>query len=341
MELKPVDVNDRSAVDAWHATYHAADVAGREWATPYQLEEMRAHFLSDEKGRRVQPWSGLVGGSVVVAGALETSLVDNLDAALLTVHTHPDHRRRGYGSSMLMHLEHCAEALGRSVFNAESAWPIEVGPRPGGRDFLAQHRYRLGLVSIQRALDLPLPDDDLARAAAQIAAHHAAYRLRSWVGPVPEEYAEALAELIALITIEAPTGELVREAGSSDVEDLRDSEKTLAAQGRTKYTTIAIDTAGTVAGYTEIVASQHVAAQAFQWDTLVRSADRGHRLGLAMKVANLRLLQAERPEISRVITYNAEVNGPMIAVNETLGFRAVECLGEFQKRTESPSASGG
>jgi RimJ/RimL family protein N-acetyltransferase len=51
-----------------------------------------------------------------------------------------------------------------------------------------------------------------------------------------------------------------------------------------------------------------------------------------MKIANLRLLQAERPEISRVITYNAEVNGPMIAVNETLGFRAVECLGEFQKR---------
>ena len=201
--------------------------------------------------------------------------------------------------------------------------------------------YRLGLVSLQQALDLPLPDDQLAQAGAQVAADHAAYQLQSWVGAVPEKYAEALAELIALISIEAPTGELVREAGSADVADLRDSERTLAAQGRTKYTTIATDAAGVVSGYTELVASQHVADRAFQWDTLVRSADRGHRLGLAMKIANLRLLQVERPQITKVITYNAEVNRPMIAVNETLGFRAVEFLGEFQKRAESPATSAG
>ena len=341
MEIAPVDVHDDAAVDAWHATYLASDVAGRPWATPYRLEEVRADFQSTEKGRWVQPCAGLVDGVIVVAGAIEASLVDNPDSALLRVHTHPDHRRRGHGSLMLGYLEHLASERGRIVLDAESAWSIEAGPHQGGREFLTQNGYHLGLVSIQQALDVPVPEDALNRTADEIEPHHAAYALHSWVGSVPKEYAEVLAELTALLPVEAPTGELHREPGSSDVENLRDSERTLAAQGRTKYTTIATDAGGAVAGYTEIVASEHEEAQAFQWDTLVRGGHRGHRLGMAMKVANLRLLQAERPEISRVITFNAESNGPMIAVNERLGFRAVEYLGEFQKHVESVSEPGG
>ena len=52
-----------------------------------------------------------------------------------------------------------------------------------------------------------------------------------------------------------------------------------------------------------------------------RREHRGHRLGVAVKVANLRLLQRERPDITRLTTYNAEVNSHMIGVNEALGFR--------------------
>ena len=51
-----------------------------------------------------------------------------------------------------------------------------------------------------------------------------------------------------------------------------------------------------------------------------------------MKIANLQLLLAERPEVRQVTTYNAEVNAHMIGVNERLGFEAVGRLGEFQKR---------
>ena len=41
----------------------------------------------------------------------------------------------------------------------------------------------------------------------------------------------------------------------------------------------------------------------------MRPQHRGHRLGVAVKVANLRLLQRERPDIVRLTTYNAEVEG--------------------------------
>jgi len=70
----------------------------------------------------------------------------------------------------------------------------------------------------------------------------------------------------------------------------------------------------------------------YQWGTLVTPEHRGHRLGLALKAANLAQLQAAHPEPLLLTTYNAEVNSHMIGINERLGFRPVERLGEFQKK---------
>ena len=50
-----------------------------------------------------------------------------------------------------------------------------------------------------------------------------------------------------------------------------------------------------------------------------------------MKVANVRLLQETQPQITTVVTFNADVNAPMVAVNERLGFVPVKWIGEFQK----------
>ena len=83
--------------------------------------------------------------------------------------------------------------------------------------------------------------------------------------------------------------------------------------------------------YSDLATTVHEPGKAYQWGTLVRQDARGHRLGLAVKVANLRLLQRERPDVRELITYNAEVNSHMIGVNERLGFVPVARLGEFQK----------
>ena len=69
----------------------------------------------------------------------------------------------------------------------------------------------------------------------------------------------------------------------------------------------------------------------FQDDTLVLPRHRGHRLGLALKVANLRAVQRAHPDRRVLHTWNAEENGPMVAVNNAMGFRPVERLGEYQR----------
>ena len=63
--------------------------------------------------------------------------------------------------------------------------------------------------------------------------------------------------------------------------------------------------------------------------TLVRRDHRGHRLGTAVKVANLRALQGACPEATEVKTQNAETNAWMVGINVRLGFQAVGVVPEF------------
>jgi RimJ/RimL family protein N-acetyltransferase len=53
---------------------------------------------------------------------------------------------------------------------------------------------------------------------------------------------------------------------------------------------------------------------------VVHPAHRGHRLGLAVKIANLEALARRAPAARLIVTGNAAVNAPMIAVNDMLGF---------------------
>jgi RimJ/RimL family protein N-acetyltransferase len=335
MEIVRVDPFDSEGFDAWHATYFLADSFGRSGAeSPWQLEELRVFHQADHPNLRTEVLAGMVGEVVVTAGELKLPLLDNTDHAEIGVWTHPDHRGHGYGSAMLARVEQLARDEGRTVFDAEACYPYDVPADGAGHpdaDFLVRRGYRYGLGDVNRRLDLPVSDELLAELAAKAAPHHTAYTLRSFVGAVPDDLAVALAALSAALITEAPLGALEREPENPEVSVLRAGEQTMARMGRTKYTTVAVAEDG-LAGYTELIMSEHDPGRVYQWGTLVPRAHRGHRLGLALKVANLAFLQGLRPDARLVTTYNAEVNTHMIGVNEQLGFRPVERLGEFQKR---------
>lgn len=335
LRVVPVASDDDGLLAEWHAAYLAADRAGRgQHAVPWHLEEVRALLVEPGRARTVQAYAGLLGDRVAVAGLLELPLLTNLDTASVGVHTVPELRRRGLGSAVLEHLEDEARSEGRRILNAETSWPYAAGPSGAGHpgpEFLLARGFGLGLGDVHRVLDLPVAEELLDELEAQAAPHHAAYSLRSWVGPVPEELLTSWAALVATLATEAPTGELEIEDDSPDPAVVREAEALTARQGRTKINTVALDAAGEVVAYTDAATTVHEPERAFQWGTLVRHDHRGHRLGLAVKVANLRLLQARRPDLRWMTTYNAEVNAHMIGVNELLGFRPVERLGEFQR----------
>jgi RimJ/RimL family protein N-acetyltransferase len=331
-----VDPFDDDAFDAFHAAYLAAELAAEDGVTsPWQLEELRAMAQQPGTSRWVGAYAGRVGGRVVTTGWITTPLLDNTDRAELSVETVPGARRRGYGAAMLEHLERTAAERGRTILAATTAWPHRAGADGDGEagpQFARSVGFRLALGDVKRVLRLPVPCGVLDRLAGEAAPHHEGYELRSWSGPVPDELLEGWARLTGSLVTEAPTGDLDLEPEHRDPAVVREDEAVLARQGRRKYNTVALDADGELVAFTEIVTTEHEPGRSYQWGTLVRRDTRGHRLGLAVKVANLRLLQEERPDIVRLTTYNAEVNAPMIAVNERLGFTPVARLGEFQKR---------
>lgn len=334
MEIIELDPFDDVALAAWHATYLASVTHQREFSTPWMLEEVRADFRADNPGEKVRVWSGVVDGDVVVTAAMFLPLMDNRHQAWVELNTRPDVRNRGHGSSMLEHLVEVARGHERTTLLAEAAYPYAAPTDGAGEpnaDFLTRRGFTFALGDVQRLLDLPVDAVLLDTLIAESEPHHAGYELRQFRGPVPEDIIESFGELVGSLVTEAPAGEVEWEPELFDATRIRADEAIFAASKRTKYTTVAIRD-GVVAAYTELVVPEHDPGKVFQWGTLARPEHRGHRLGLAVKARNLRWLQQERPDLKRLSTYNAEVNEHMIGVNELMGFRPVERLGEFQRK---------
>jgi GNAT superfamily N-acetyltransferase len=341
IDVVAVDPEDSALVDAWHAAYLRGDTHGRKrTASPWHHDEVVVDLHEPSPRAATTCYAGVAGGRVVTAGHVELPLLDNTHLAFVQVWTVPEARDQGYAGAVLTRLEQHARAAGRSVLMSEVAWPWTAGPVPGetrpdgvpGVGFARRHGYELALGDVQRRLDLPVSDAVLDGLAAEAAQRHGDYELRSWVGPLPDDLVAGWAELAATLDVEAPSGDLELEPMSADVAAVRDDERRLARQGRTRWHTVALDRDGRVAAYSELVTTVHEPSRAYQWGTLVRPADRGHRLGMAVKVANLRRLQEAAPGVDHVITWNAESNAHMVGVNDRLGFVPTERMGEFQKR---------
>jgi GNAT superfamily N-acetyltransferase len=336
LEIGEVDVHDDAALQEWYDVSAAALREGLgDLASVWSLAELTVSVREPSRSRRMHLYAGRADGRVVVAGGLVMPLLDNIDSATVTAEVHPDHWRRGYGTAMLAHVEAEARTRGRVLLDHNLDWPATLGAEGEGwpaREFALHHGYRMTLGELQRELTLPVDDAVLDALAREAAAHHEGYRLTSWVGAVPEQLALGWETLSSSLMTEAPTGDRELEPEVVDVANLREREAVADKQGRTRVCTAALTADGEVAAYTDLAFTPHEPGKAYQWGTLVRSADRGHRLGLAVKVANLRLLQSLDVGVTRLLTWNAEVNAHMIGVNEQLGFRIVARAGGFQKR---------
>jgi hypothetical protein len=73
---------------------------------------------------------------------------------------------------------------------------------------------------------------------------------------------------------------------------------------------------GDLAALTQVCVDPAMPGCGFQELTAVARPHRGHRLGLLLKLAMLDLLAAREPQVSRIVTRNADGNQYMIAINE-------------------------
>ena len=143
---------------------------------------------------------------------------------------------------------------------------------PRGPEFARARGYDLALSEVQRELALPVDDDLLAGLADDAARAHAAYTLRSWSGPVPDDLLQGWAELTSILATEAPTGdlELEPEAVSTDAVREREAQRRSRGRGARSTTPSRCPTSGEVVAYSDLATTVHEPGRAYQWGTLVR-----------------------------------------------------------------------
>ena len=233
-------------------------------------------------------------------------------------------RRRGAGTALLSHLAGQAERAGRSL--------LVSGCRTGspGDAFARAVGARPDLQDARRVLDLgPELAPRLRELRAEAEPRAAAYTLRRWTGPAPEDLVDGVAAVASAME-DAP-----HESGVEplvwDAERVRKADECAALQGVRWYSIAAIHTATSeMAALTQAGVDPDVDEWGFQEITAVTRPHRGHRLGLLVKIAMLEWLAAAEPQLHRMVTYNAVQNDHMIGVNSQLGNRVSDYFQNFE-----------
>ncbi|WP_350349635.1 GNAT family N-acetyltransferase [Agromyces sp. G08B096] len=267
-----------------------------------------------------------------------------------------DRRREGIGRSLLAALEAALRAEGRTALALLADHRIEPGPPavaasagrlrapqgeasipaddPAAR-FAIAHGYVLGQLDRVSAMPVSGRAAEFRERLARQEASSPGYRLRTWLDRTPDDLIDALARARERMSVDAPSGGISFEPEQWDAERIRAAEAEQRAAGRTAVITAAVDAAGDVAGYTQLTLAPRKAV-AYQDDTLVLAAHRGHGLGLRMKLANLLALIDADPSRVRVVTWNADENAHMLAINLALGFEPIAIESAWQRTLSGP-----
>jgi hypothetical protein len=264
--------------------------------------------------------------------ALTTPERENRHHASVTLVVHAASRRAGLGTALLRHAASRAQLAGRAR--------LAGGAREGspGCAFARAAGGQQGIAEVRRVLELAAgPAGHLARIRAEAASAARGYALLSWAGPVPDEHLAGVAAINGEATADMP-----RDPGYEpqrwDAGRVRLSERRVAAQGLRCYAVAArcADT-GELAALTQLGVDPAEPAWGFQELTAVARPHRGHRLGLLVKIAMLELLAGREPQLTRIITGNADANEHMIAINAGLGFAALDRWLSWEIETSSLS----
>jgi GNAT superfamily N-acetyltransferase len=331
-EIAVERVTNHDAAVLWHEVNAAAMAADHVGLPAEPLEEVEERIRDADADKRVELWLGRHHGEAVVAGEINVPVLDNVESAHLDVEVHPGSRRRGYGRAMFTRLVERARAHGRGRIFFEAPEPFDGAGDSAGSAFGRAMGARPVSREIRRVLTLREADDARLKTLYADAAEAAAgYSLLQWIDRAPDDVLDDLAVLMGRMSTDAPLEDREWEPEAWDADRYRAEEVSVLARGRRRFVTAARhDRTGRLVAYTDIGMNLLQRDFAFQWSTIVLHPHRGHRLGMLVKLANLEHLRQANPEAEILNTWNAAVNGHMVAINEAMGFRPVECWREWQ-----------
>ena len=329
VELRVVDTTDEAALRAWWEVGDAAE-AERPHRAWQRWEQSRVALPSPHPERELTLVTAYDGERAVGASMTALPTKDNPHLAFVELWVVPSRRREGIGTVLAADLEERTVAAGRTTLLAE-AKGLPGGPVVG-QQFGATVGYSVANEEQEKNLDLTTAPASWPRLDEEVARHIGDYRIVTVDTVVPDHLVGGLAELLSSFYSHVPLGDTDLHDSEWTPERMRAHEERLLAIGRSIIYGVAVAPDGSVAGMSDIRVSRADPEMAEVGLTIIAPEHRGHRLGLAVKLAGHRRVLADFPDCMRASTCNAITNTAMNAVNEQMGYVVTERLMELQKR---------
>jgi GNAT superfamily N-acetyltransferase len=259
-------------------------------------------------------WIALLDGQAVAVAFAYFPEAENSSLVLPVITVHPEWRRQGIGTTMLEAMLPEFHRRGRSLLEG---WQLSRGG-PGER-----WAHALGFQTAKATLMqcLVIADVDATRWEAGVPA---GYRTRRWIGSAPEELLTSVARVRSAIH-DAPVGESDYSSPQWTPARVREAEAELRDRNVEQRVVAAVhEASGEVVALTEVQLPPDRADWAYQQDTVVVAAHRGHGLGLGVKCEMVRWLVEDRPRLERFYTNTSADNVHMIRINHRMGYHDVQ-----------------
>jgi len=336
--------DDRDGVFAGiMAVRNAVEVAG--YGIPevaVSAEEMLPTYLDENQPKRVL----LARSDRTIAGrAVLVMQHDDTEVGWVDVRVLPELQGAGAGRALSDAIEVLAREAGltrlityvvsKDAPGERLAAPTGFGSVPAGNRevrFLLANGWTLEQVERGSRFALPADSEKLAALGATAEEHARDYRVLTWTGASAPELLEDLAALQTRMSTDAPSAGLDEPLDVWTAERFANKEALLLDSPQLLLTAaVRHEPTGRLVGFTRLTAPHDTTRAVGQWDTIVLHEHRGHRLGMLLKIANLQLLGEAAPGHPSVLTWNAEENRPMLAVNEAVGFVPIGYEGAWRK----------
>lgn len=265
-------------------------------------------------------------GDGIAAVAVATySTEQNLENGFGRIHVHRDKRGRGHGRAVATPMLDWLEQEGRARF---ATWVKEDDDaetllgRIGLDPVYREKRSRLNIGE----LDLDLMDLWIERAGERASEYELVY----YQSPLPDDVVERFCEMTYVMNT-APREDYQQDDEVLTPENWREMESNAIDSKCQIHTLISVhQPTGEFAGYTQIKTQDLQPDLAWQWDTGVDPDHRNKGLGRWLKAAMIRRVLASNPEVSRIDTFNAGSNEPMLNINIAMGFESIHVSNTWQ-----------
>jgi GNAT superfamily N-acetyltransferase len=326
MEIVVVDGRDSAVFEKFYRLKDAVRRSQQEFPVGLGVEEARVLMAEEHNDVRADGLAIVDGDKWLGIAWLDWWLQENTHLVDVEIAVDPAYRRTGVGTKLLDAVVERARGEGRRLLSGSVIGDAATGDS-AGTAFAAANGFVRKHEELHQVIELPLSADRVAELQREVEG----YEFVQWREHTPEEWLEQFAAALQAATGDIPHGELDQEVSRWTPERILEVEARRLKQGRFCHTTAAVDKNGRLAAYTQMGGAAENPERLYQWDTFVWPEHRGKGLGMAVKIPNLRSLQADLDHHAVLHTWNAPENAPMIRVNDQLGFRPVDRRSSWER----------